>query len=72
MAEWVSFTPMIQPAIEILALKKGFLRAAAEPIHALVRFTEGGPIPGNTRLALYCALAIGVVVVSVAVVTSTS
>lgn len=28
---------MIQPTIEILALKKGFLRAAAEPIHALVR-----------------------------------
>lgn len=28
---------MSQPTIEILALKKGFLRAAAEPIHALVR-----------------------------------
>jgi Ca-activated chloride channel family protein len=28
---------MIQPTIEILALKKGFLRAAAEPVHALVR-----------------------------------
>ena len=28
---------MSQPTIEILALKKGFLRAAAEPTHALVR-----------------------------------
>jgi len=36
----MSFTPMIQPTIEILALKKGFLRAAAEPIHALVRIVS--------------------------------
>ena len=40
MAEWVFFTPMSQPTIEILALKKGFLRAAAEPIHALVRIVS--------------------------------
>ena len=31
---------MSQPTIEILALKKGFLRAAAEPIHALVRIVS--------------------------------
>jgi len=40
MAEWMSFTPMSQPTIEILALKKGFLRAAAEPTHALVRLVS--------------------------------
>jgi len=31
---------MSQPTIEILALKKGFLRAAAEPTHALVRLVS--------------------------------
>ena len=36
----MSFTPMSQPTIEILALKKGFLRAAAEPTHALVRLVS--------------------------------
>ena len=40
MAEWLSFTPMSQPTIEILALKKGFLRAASEPTHALVRLVS--------------------------------
>jgi Ca-activated chloride channel family protein len=52
---------MSQPTIEILALKKGFLRAAAEPIHALVRIVSPEqPVNANpaTRAPLDLVLVI--------------
>jgi Ca-activated chloride channel family protein len=52
---------MSQPTIEILALKKGFLRAAAEPIHALVRLVAPEqPVAANapTRAPLDLVLVI--------------
>ena len=41
---------MSKPTIEILPLKKGFLRAASEPTHALVRLVSPEQ-PAQTTVA---------------------